>query len=109
MNKEKTIKNSISLEQYGLNDLAWDQESAKTLIYSILEDKIGILGGDVYKITERRLEPLYDNWSCEPNENESQEEYYLRSKNMSLKYIKDYPVHPEEKIIFSITFTEEFQ
>jgi hypothetical protein len=37
-------------------------------------DKIGILGGDVYKLTSKRLEPLSDNWSCEPREEESEED-----------------------------------
>lgn len=107
--KEKIIEKAISLEKYGINDLAWSKEDAQALINSIMKDRVGILGGDVYKIESNRLEPLYDNWSCEIMKNESQEEYYLRSKIESLKYIENYPVQSEEKVVFSITFTEELK
>ena len=105
--KDKIIKNSISLEKYGLNDLAWSQEDAKTLINQIMNEKIGILGGDIYKLTLSRLESLSENWCCEPIQGESKEEYCFRSKSESLNYIENYPVYPGEKIIFSITFTEK--
>ena len=107
--KEKIIKKSISLEKYGINDLAWQKEDAQNLINSIMKDGVGILGGDVYKLTPHHLEPIYDNWSCEPNEKESEGEYYLRSKIESLRYIENYSVQPEENIVFSITFTEEIK
>jgi len=105
--KDKITQKSISLEGYGINDLAWSKEDAKRLINEIMKDKIGILGGDVYKLTPKRLEPLSDNWVCEPMETESEEEYHSRSKFESLKYIENYPIEPDEKIIFSITFTEK--
>ena len=105
--KEKITQKSIPLEEYGFNDLAWNKEDAEDLIDEIMKDKIGILGGDVYRLTSTHLEPLPENWSCEPTEKESEGEYYLRSKSESLKYIKNYPVQPGEKILFSITFTEK--
>jgi hypothetical protein len=105
--KEKITKKAISLDEYGINDLAWSKENAKKLINTIMKDKIGILGGDVYKLTLKSLESLSDNWSCEPMEDESEEEYYSRSKSESLKYIENYPVEPGKNIIFSITFTEK--
>lgn len=105
---EKIAKKSISLEKYGLNDLAWSKEDAKNLIRAIMKDRVGILGGDVYKLTSNRLEPLYENWACEQAAIESEEEFFLRSKFESLKYIENYLVKPEESIVFSITFTEKF-
>lgn len=105
--KEKITQNSLSLEKYGLNDLAWTKKDAQTLIQEIMKDHIGILGGDVYKLNRDRLEPLYDNWSCEPMDTETEEKYYLRSKIESLNYIERYPIGNAENIIFSITFTEK--
>ncbi len=90
--EEKILKKAIFLEKFGLNELAWTQEDAKNLIHAIMEDKIGILGGDVYKLTFDRLEPLDDNWSCKLNKKESEDEFYLRSKNESLVYIENYPL-----------------
>lgn len=40
---------------------------------------------------------------------ESEEEYYLRSKTESLRYIENYLVQKEEQIVFSITFTEKIK
>ena len=105
--KKKIIQKSISLEEYGLDDLAWYKEDATSLINSVMKDGIGILGGDVYQLKLKCLEPLYDNWACEPYPAELEAEYYLRSKMESLKYIEKYPVQIGENIIFSITFTEK--
>lgn len=104
--KKKMIQNSISLEMHGLNDLAWNKEDAKKLINEIMKDSVGILGGDVYRLTSIDIEALSENWFCEPAEKESEEEYYLRSKLESLDYIENYSAQFDEKIIFSITFTE---
>lgn len=104
--REKIIKNSISLEKYGIHNLAWSKVDAQQLIHLIDKDKIGIFGGDVYKLTST-LESLSDNWSCEPTESESEDEFNARSKQESLKYIKNYPVEKGEKILFSIIFTEQ--
>lgn len=106
--KEKIMQNSISLEEFGLDDLAWSKKDATNLINSIMKDRIGVLGGDVYELRINHLKSLYDNWACEPSEEESEEEYYLRSKFETLKYIKNYPVQAGEGIVFSITFTEKF-
>ncbi len=105
--KKKITQKSLSLEKYGLNDLAWSKEDATDLIQAIMKDRIGILGGDVYKLKSNRLEPLNDNWSCEPMSAESEEEYYVRSKTKSLNYIENYLIENGENIIFSITFTEK--
>lgn len=98
----------MSFEKFGLNDLAWKKEDAINLIKSLLKDKIGILGGDVYLINpSNHLEFLYDNWACERVEDESNNDFYSKSKLESLKYIEKYPVGKNENIFFSITFTEQ--
>ena len=69
-------------------------------------DDIGILGGDVYRIDTTRLTPTYDNWSCEPINEESKVDYFLRSKKNALDYITQYPLDTNEMILFSLVFTE---
>ncbi|MBX9838779.1 MAG: hypothetical protein K2X69_10770 [Silvanigrellaceae bacterium] len=105
--KEKITKNSVSLERYGLNDLAWTKEDAKKIINDIMEDEIGILGGDVYELTEDYLAPVYDNWLCKKNKNESLNDYYLKSKVESLNYIENYQVSYKKTVVFAIVFTEQ--
>lgn len=104
--REKIMAHSIILEKYGIDDLAWSKEGAQKLILLIEKDKIGLLGGDVYKLTSN-LEPLSDNWCCELSDSETEEEFYPRSKKESLKYIESYPVAKGEEILFSIIFTEK--
>jgi hypothetical protein len=105
--KEKILKNSISLEKLGLCDLAWNKTDALEVIRSIEKDKIGILGGDVYRLNLSRVEPTYENWYCNPRERETEEEYYLRSKIKALQYIEEFQVNRGDPIVFSLTFTEE--
>lgn len=104
--REKIKKASIQLENYGINDLAWAKEDAIDLINSILNDEIGVLGGDVYQIGPESIKPLYDNWHCEKENSESQHEYLLRSKLEALHYIKNYPVEDGEQIVFVIVFSD---
>lgn len=105
--KEKITCSSISLEKFGVKDFGWTKENAKIFINSIFNDNIGILGGDVYVLSNHSLKPLYDNWFCEQFNTETKEEFFLRSKYESLNYVESYPVKPGEKIIFSLTFTEQ--
>lgn len=104
--EKKITKDAISLEDFGMNELAWRKEEAEKLITSLMNDDIGILGGDIYKLYSGRVEPLYDNWSCDPLKNESREEYFLRSKSQALNYISKYPVSHDSNIIFAIIFTD---
>ena len=104
--EKKIAENAISLENFGMNELAWKKKEAEKLIASLMRDNIGVLGGDVYKIYPDRIEPLYDNWSCDSRESESREEYFLRSKSQALSYISSYAVSHGSNIVFSITFTD---
>jgi hypothetical protein len=104
--KKKILENSVSLQKFGLRDLAWNKEDVEHLISSIMLDDIGILGGDVYMIESSHLIPTYDNWSSEPLSCESKNDYLMRSKKIALDYINNYPINPNEMILFSLVFTE---
>jgi len=104
--KQKILEQAVPLDKFGLNDLTWEKEAAKILIDSLMQDDIGILGGDVYKIDSNNLIPMYDNWYCNPNAKETSKEFNFRSKKKALEYIEKYPIYSGEKILFSIVFTE---
>lgn len=104
--KQKILEKSISLKEIGLHDLAWKKEDAKILINSLINDDIGILGGDVYRIEADKFIPLSDSWWFEPIDGEEKEDFFTRSKLKSIDYIDKYPSNPEEGIIFSLVFTE---
>ena len=106
--ENELFKKIISLEKFGLHDLAWEKEEAVKIVQLLINENAGILGGDVYHLVDDKLEFFGDNWSCKPNENETKPEFFLRSKKNSLKYIEDYPLSSKGKAVFSITFTEQF-
>ena len=37
--KQKILENAVSLNQFGMNDLTWEKESAKILITSLMQDE----------------------------------------------------------------------
>ncbi len=61
--KKKILGTATFLDEYGLNDLAWGREDALAMIRSLLEDKIGIFGGDVCLLTQGSLHFSGDNWT----------------------------------------------
>lgn len=104
---DKIEQRQISLKEFELNDRAYSKDDAIDLIKSIMNDEIGIWGGDVLQLVDNRLNPLSDNWYSEPKINESKEEFFFRSKSESLKYIESYSSNVEG-IIFTLVFTERF-
>lgn len=106
--RQKILKKSIPLEKFGINDFSWEKIDAIEMINLIQNEKIGILGGDVYRLEKDRLISTYDNWFFEPEAEESINSFNLRSKKESIKYIENYPIEPGEKILFAIVFTEIF-
>lgn len=104
--RQKILESAISLKSLGINDLAWKKTDAEHLINSLLADKIGILGGDVYRNVDGRFISLGDNWACNPIVHEGEDEYFLRSKKESLAYIGNYPIDNTDCILFSLVFSE---
>ncbi|CRX38694.1 Imm40 family immunity protein [Estrella lausannensis] len=105
--KKKILEKAVSLEKFGMNDLAWEKDAAVTLINSLMNDDIGILGGSVYKIDSNNFMPMYDNWSCNPDSKEVSKDFNFRSKTRALEYINKYPIYLDERILFSLVFTED--
>jgi hypothetical protein len=105
--KLKILKKAISLEKFDLFDLAWTKSDAIELIESLMNDEIGILGGDVWIFESDSLTPAYDNWYSNYEEGETCPEFYLRSKKRSIAYIKSYPEHCLKNKVFSMVFTED--
>lgn len=53
-------------------------------------EKIPILGGDVYYIDKNYIHYTYDNWHIQRESNESYHSYLNRSINFSREYINKY-------------------
>lgn len=70
-----------------------------------MKDDIAVLGGDVYVLNSDSIEPTYANWHFDQNDNETKNEFNLRSKKESLNYIGAYKF-VRENTFFSIVFSE---
>jgi hypothetical protein len=104
--REKILENAISLAAYGINDLAWERDDALHLLNSLLNDNVGVLGGDVYILKSNTLTPTYDNWYINEKSGENLTEFYLRSKIEARLYIESYPKNDLKNHVFSMVFNE---
>jgi hypothetical protein len=101
-------KKGIYLADWDVNRLAWEKKEALDVINYFLNysDEVGIIGGDVYKLSNNQLIPLYDNWSCDDKVNESNKDYNVRSLLEAKKYIENYSINSEDKTLFSFVFSD---
>lgn len=104
--RNKILSKTIFLDKFAINDLAWSKQDALELIDLLLNDEIGILGGDVFIIEAESLTPAYANWYSTPGREETLSEFYLRSKKESKAYIDSYPLNHHKSMVFTMTFTE---
>jgi hypothetical protein len=82
------LKNSISLEELGIYELAWKRESAIKVIDNLFNNEYLILGGDVYSI-KQEVNLTYDNWFI-VHEGQDMDKFATYTKQKAVKYINDY-------------------
>ena len=83
---KELLKKGISLLSLGINEYAWDKDNIKDIFEELSKRKIGILGGDVYKIENETIKMTFDSWYMNKD---SSEEFYQKSKLRALSYIED--------------------
>ena len=81
------LENSISLNELGIKEVAFDQEHVYDVVNWCVKNKITILGGDVYKINCSKVESLGDSWYFEPNNLKTDCE---NSCKKATEYVKKY-------------------
>jgi len=82
--------NGVSLESLGVNNYALNKTNALRLLDLLAEQKVAVLGGDVYVSKNNQLSLTYDNWYSDKDSSESDEAFCSRSILESEKYIKNY-------------------
>jgi len=60
--QEELVSRAISLDEIGVNEVAWKRDDALEVLKALSEQKCVILGGDVLVIKETGIEYTYDNW-----------------------------------------------
>lgn len=74
------------------NDYNWalTREQALNALDQLENEGIGVLGGDVLELREGILKYNYDNWHCDPEENEADSAFTKRSISRAKTYITEY-------------------
>lgn len=109
MNKDKIIKMAteaniskyFSLEEFGINNVAFPREQALLLVDVFKKYGLSILGGDVYMKTGSAIVITYDNWYCDKRVNESDGDFLKRSCDEAKSYISSYMRNTIKEPLFS--------
>ena len=73
------------LEEMGISEIAWDYPVVTRVIEIAQKEKCFILGGDVYKVENEKVESTYDSWYANKSE-VTTEESLCKAK----KFIENY-------------------
>ena len=84
------IDSAISLEELGINELAWKWKDIHYVIQLLVENECAILGGDVYLLKDNKKIITYDNWYIDKEAGTSWLEYVNKSKKVTMEYIDNY-------------------
>jgi hypothetical protein len=93
-----------SLEPIGIFEMAWKSQDALKVIDILTSKGYAILGGDVYKYDENRIESTYDSWYINKAVGES---FIEESRIKSREYIKEYSKNNGDRYLYSIIFESE--
>lgn len=95
------IAKGYCLKELGIFEYAWTLDDIENIIVILDKKKIPILGGDVYRIHNKKICSTYDSWYI----NLSDEiDFYNKSYEKAISYISDYEKKNEGKFIYSIVF-----
>jgi hypothetical protein len=97
----------VSLDSLGSKEVALDRRNALEAVKLLAEDRIPILGGDVYFYHEGRMTVAYANWYTEREADESEGVYLQRSWEKAKDYISHFPESAEKTPMFVLTPDEK--
>jgi hypothetical protein len=77
----------ISLSELGLKEIALYKHSALEAIEELRASNTPILGGDMYRLINGRMEDTYKNWYCQRSDYNTYKEYMETSWKISEDFI----------------------
>jgi len=102
---ESILSCGVTLHDMGVNNWALTKEQALAAFDKFTDQKISVLGGDVYELVDGSPESNYDNWYCEREGGESLEFFATRSVRQARAYVNNYN-NPSGKETFYILVVE---
>lgn len=96
---------AISLEDLGIEDLAWKWEDIHHVIEFLTQNGFAILGGDVYIIKNNQKEATYDSWYIDKEPGKSWSDYVDECKKVTIDYINKYHAKNGDNYCYSLIYT----
>jgi hypothetical protein len=87
---DSVLKVGQPLADIGVNNWGLTKEDALIALNEFLKVGIAVLGGDVYIMSGRNIEPSYNNWYCSREKDESNIDFIKRSILKAENYISNY-------------------
>ena len=86
--------NYCSLDELGVNSVAFEKREALHLLEYLKNEIIPIIGIDIYEMKEGIIDfsSNYDSWSCDRKENESLSDFVKRSHKSAYEYVDNYSI-----------------
>src|ERR1700689_3543579 len=81
----------VKLQQLGLDDVVLESEYALRAVKILLDERLSILGGDVFFKEGGNVRLAYANWYANKLANETDLAYVERSCQVALNYIAKFP------------------
>jgi len=90
----------IRLTSLGLDEIALSRENAMMALDIFVEERIPVLGGDVYFLKNARVSPAYANWYTERSAEEPVSSFAERTWVESREYIGKFIEPPDMGALF---------
>lgn len=96
------VKCAISLEIIGINEYAWKKNEIIKILEILRKERIAVLGGDVYRIVDNKIEFTYDSWYLN---NDGDLDFVERSLDKAFSYVQEYEkANNRSKNIYVLVF-----
>lgn len=85
--------NYTSLENYGIDSVAFTIDDALRMVDAMKKELMPILGGDIYVLDGTELQPAYLNWHCERTDGQNMASFVHNSCACARGYLTDIKRH----------------
>ncbi|MDE6761315.1 MAG: hypothetical protein K2J90_11645 [Lachnospiraceae bacterium] len=95
------VEAGLNLEYIGRFEYAWKKDEIIIILKILGEKGIPVLGGDIYKIIDGRVESTYDSWFIN---NDGASDFVERSLDKAISYIEKYEHINGDEYVYALVF-----
>ena len=98
---KELLEKGYDLDVLGISEIAWKRKEIFLIIQLLQENKIPVLGGDVYSIKGGKIMLTYDSWFTN---NDNGFDFISKSLDNAILYIANYENRNGNDFIYSLVF-----